>query len=226
MTDRRPARPEEASDAHGEEAEISKQDALRETGISYGQFYRWKRIGLIPESWFRRRATFTGQETFLPREKLLERIRRIQGLKDRHSLEDIARMLSPDVVSRSYSPAEVESMTWISERARSLLPDGGTDRELSFLDLLCLMLIEHLLGEDALADRQIGMVADTLCRRLDDVDSGGAERRLTLLLKEGMASAALHSGTCVFDEGTQVLTSISIDSLIEELKLRLRGLAA
>jgi hypothetical protein len=226
MTDRHPAPPEETSGAHGEEAEISKQDALRESGISYGQFYRWKRIGLIPESWFRRRATFTGQETFLPRAKLLERIRRIQGLKDRHSLEDIARMLSPDVVSRSYSPAEVESMAWISQRARSLLPEGGTEGDLRFLDLLCLTLIEHLLREESVADHQIGVAADTLCTRFGDVDSGGAERRLTLVSKEGVTSAALHSGACAFDEGTQVLTSISIDSLVEQLKLRLRGLAA
>ena len=31
---------------------ISKKDLLAETGISYGQLYRWKREQLIPEEWF------------------------------------------------------------------------------------------------------------------------------------------------------------------------------
>jgi len=34
---------------------ISKKDTLETMGISYGQLYRWKRKGLIPESWFIRR---------------------------------------------------------------------------------------------------------------------------------------------------------------------------
>lgn len=45
---------------------ISKKDLLEQTGISYGQLYRWKRKNLIPEDWFIRKSTFTGQETFSP----------------------------------------------------------------------------------------------------------------------------------------------------------------
>ena len=211
--------------ASGDETEISKQGALRETGISYGQFYRWKRMGLIPESWFRRRATFTGQETFLPREKLLERIRRIQDLKDQHSLEDIAGILSPDVLSRSYSPDEVAGMAWISERARGLLHDGA-GRDLRFLDLLSLELAEHLLAEGGVDDGQIRLAADTLHRGFAQGEAGDGERRLTLAAKEGVTFAVLYSGDCVFDEGTRVLTSVDIDRLVEQLKLRLRGMAA
>lgn len=47
-----------------EEDLISKKDLLELTGISYGQLYRWKRKQLIPEEWFIRKSTFTGQETF------------------------------------------------------------------------------------------------------------------------------------------------------------------
>ena len=42
---------------------ISKKDLLARTGISYGQLYRWKRQNLIPEEWFIKKSTFTGQET-------------------------------------------------------------------------------------------------------------------------------------------------------------------
>jgi DNA-binding transcriptional MerR regulator len=71
--------------------EISKKDLLKETGISYGQLYRWKREGLIPEEWFVKRASFTGQETFFPRDRVLERIGLILEKKDDQSLEGIRK---------------------------------------------------------------------------------------------------------------------------------------
>ena len=65
---------------------ISKKELLALTGISYGQLYRWKRQGLIPEEWFIKRSAYTGQDTFFPREQILSRIRTIQDDKDRYSM--------------------------------------------------------------------------------------------------------------------------------------------
>ena len=76
--------------------EISKKDLLAETGISYGQLYRWKREGLIPGEWFVKRSAFTGQETFFPRDRILERVGMILEKKDEQSLEDIRRQLEGD----------------------------------------------------------------------------------------------------------------------------------
>ena len=42
---------------------ISKRELLERYSVSYGALYRWKRMGLIPEDWFLRRSTQTGQET-------------------------------------------------------------------------------------------------------------------------------------------------------------------
>ncbi len=61
---------------------ISKKDLLELTGISYGQLYRWKRKLLIPEDWFIRKSTFTGQETFFPRDKIVSRIDKIKNMKE------------------------------------------------------------------------------------------------------------------------------------------------
>lgn len=76
--------------------EISKRDLLKETGISYGQLYRWKREGLIPEEWFLRRSAFTGQETFFPRDKIFPRIHAILELKEQYSLEELAQKFAED----------------------------------------------------------------------------------------------------------------------------------
>ena len=73
--------------------EISKKDLLAETGISYGQLYRWKREGLIPEEWFVKRSAFTGQETYFPKDRVLERVSAILEMKDERSLDEIRRAL-------------------------------------------------------------------------------------------------------------------------------------
>ena len=68
---------------------ITKKQLLEDMNISYGQLYRWKRIGLIPESWFIKRPSSTGQETILPKKKIVSRIKDIQRRMESHSLEQL-----------------------------------------------------------------------------------------------------------------------------------------
>lgn len=85
---------------------ISKKELLDLTGISYGQLYRWKRKELIPEEWFIKKSVSTGQETFFPREKIIERIGKIIELKDEASLDELAYRFSNTIkdikITRSY----------------------------------------------------------------------------------------------------------------------------
>lgn len=74
---------------------ISKKELLAKYGISYGSLYRWKRMGLIPEEWFIKTSTVTGQETFFDRDTVCERIELIISMKDNTSLEALARQLNP-----------------------------------------------------------------------------------------------------------------------------------
>lgn len=76
-----------------EEKLISKRQLLERYGISYGALYRWKRKGLIPDEWFLRKSTPTGQETFFPEDAICRRVERILSAKDEQSLEEIARHL-------------------------------------------------------------------------------------------------------------------------------------
>ncbi len=69
---------------------ISKKEVLTRYGISYGALYRWKRMGLIPEDWFVRKSTQTGQETFFPKQRICERVEEIMALKNESSLEELA----------------------------------------------------------------------------------------------------------------------------------------
>ena len=77
-----------------EEDLISKKELLEQYRISYGALYRWKRMGLIPESWFLRRSAPTGQETYFRRAQICPRIEQILREKERVSLEQLAAELA------------------------------------------------------------------------------------------------------------------------------------
>lgn len=77
-----------------ETALISKRELLMRYGISYGALYRWKRMGLIPEDWFLKQASTTGQETFFPEKLICDRVELILKKKDETSLEELALQFS------------------------------------------------------------------------------------------------------------------------------------
>ncbi|MBR2263289.1 MAG: DUF4004 family protein [Firmicutes bacterium] len=95
---------------------ISKKDLLQRYGISYGALYRWKRMGLIPEEWFIKRSTPTGQETFFDEETICARIDMIIAAKDSVSLEELSKHLKPTQVS---DPELVIETTYGSYRFRA-----------------------------------------------------------------------------------------------------------
>ena len=73
---------------------ISKREVLERYGISYGALYRWKRLGLIPEEWFLKKSTVTGQETFFRKENICPRVELILSRKEQLSLEELAEELA------------------------------------------------------------------------------------------------------------------------------------
>ena len=73
---------------------ISKTELLALYNISYGALYRWKRKGLIPDEWFIKKSTTTGQETFFPEKLVCERISLIQEIKEEVFLDELAIKLS------------------------------------------------------------------------------------------------------------------------------------
>ena len=101
---------------------ISKRELLERYGVSYGALYRWKRMGLIPEDWFLRRATPTGQETFFHRAQICPRVEQILQ-RGESSLEELAEKLTDRFTSRRFRLEELKSITLIVDgQAQELLP--------------------------------------------------------------------------------------------------------
>ena len=78
---------------------ISKKELLERYGISYGALYRWKRKGLIPDAWFIKTATATGQETFFPAKLICERVETILAKKEDILLDELAKECHLSVTS-------------------------------------------------------------------------------------------------------------------------------
>ena len=119
---------------------ISKKEVLEKYGISYGALYRWKRMGLIPEAWFIRKSTATGQETFFRRDQVCPRVELILSRRDGTSLEQLAGELEGERQQRrSARQLMVEDRFGrreftVEEIRSACLSDG--ERESSILEFL------------------------------------------------------------------------------------------
>ena len=87
---------------------ISKKELLARYNISHGALYRWKRKGLIPEEWFIKKSTVTGQETFFPEKLVCERVELIQEKKEDVLLDELAEKLSGEEKKNEFVVMDTE----------------------------------------------------------------------------------------------------------------------
>lgn len=203
---------------------LSKKELLALTGISYGQLYRWKRQNLIPESWFIKQSSFTGQETFFPRDKILKRVEAILKLKDQHSLDQLAEIFSPELTNKIFSlsplrQAEVLDQEILKLFAQLLDKESFTFRELLFVYALSEINRRLNLGETWLA----GMAA-TVKNWLSLVKSTDY-RILVCRAKGEKFSLLLQEDTAILlDNDSEVLANLKLNELADELHPQLTGL--
>lgn len=110
----------------GEEL-ISKKELLERYRISYGALYRWKRKGLIPEEWFIKKSTVTGQETFFPKELICERVELIQNQKDDFSLDELSKLFHEESEAKAVLTVKTlygDKTFYINEIQQILLDNG------------------------------------------------------------------------------------------------------
>ena len=204
---------------------ISKKDLLNLTGISYGQLYRWKRKDLIPEEWFIRKSTYTGQETFFPKQEILERISKIQMMKDNVSLDDLANMFSPVSGTQQLTKESLIQSKLVSETVVNFYFEQGKIYQdtLDFQHILAMVALEKLLksGEVMLAE------CEMVIQLIHEYYFPAEAKNLVLVIvrKMGVSTGAIFEKSNVvhFDENTKVVAQIDFLQLVEELKMKLEG---
>lgn len=203
-----------------EEQLIAKKDLLELTGISYGQLYRWKRKQLIPENWFIRKSTFTGQETFFPKEKMLKRIQDISEMKDTQSLDELAERFSPQSVTKIIlSEQGLLDRNIVSGLTLQIYKELEADRhDYKFDDLLALFLLDQMLKDGRMNRAEAKDLLDVLKTNSHKVYDKNSCLYFIRKMGISMVLLAAEDVALYFDDGANVIEKQSISSSMEALK--------
>ncbi|MCO4851544.1 YhbD family protein [Bacillus vallismortis] len=201
-----------------EEQLISKKELLEITSISYGQLYRWKRKNLIPEDWFIRKSTFTGQETFFPREDILQRISMIQKMKENLSLDEMREMLSPKINDISMTADELLHKGLISKSVLEVFSESREGMVFSSRELLSLYVLEGLLQSGNVSLAEAKMAAEVL--KQHDTEEIKKQTELIVLRKLGVTTCliAAAADSILFDSSVKVVERVDLAKASEEFK--------
>jgi hypothetical protein len=201
---------------------ISKKELLELTKISYGQLYRWKRKNLIPEDWFIRKSTFTGQETFFPKDRILDRINKIKNMKGDISLDDLANMLSPNLMNLSVKGDNLVEQNIISKNTINFYTgEKGDTGDYSFEKILYLYVLDKMFQEGKINFEEGKIILNLLEK--DYPRYKGKNCEFIFLRKFGTSTCCLMSkpGEIYFENSIKIIEKFSMLDLIEELKIRL-----
>lgn len=197
---------------------ISKKELLEFMKISYGQLYRWKRKKLIPEEWFIKKSVSTGQETFFPREKIIERIKIILELKDDVSLDDLAFKFSTNIkdikLTRDYIVKQSIVAVPIIERFEMLIK---VDNIYDESKLFALFIYDILINTGFLSGEEINEITLSALRDYSEFDKGN----YTLIIKRKLGVCfhfvILGDKELLKGESSVEVTRIKITEIINKI---------
>lgn len=203
---------------------ISKKDLLALTGISYGQLYRWKREKLIPDEWFIKRSAYTGQETFFPREQILSRVQTILDAKGKYSLEELARLFSPETAERVLTETELVGLAQLCPALRPALERVCGKGGYQFFDAVLLAGVSRVVERLELKEEAAAQVLAAAVSA-----AGGMPRTTDHLLTIFRALDVYHAvltkpGAPLWFDGTcDVVGSCDLGELANQMKLNQRA---
>lgn len=204
-----------------EEELISKKEILDMTGISYGQLYRWKRKELIPEEWFIKKSSYTGQETFFPREKIINRINKIIDLKDDMPLDDLAAMFTNKPKVDDVSEEYLIEKEIIREETLPIYKDIFREKEeYNFKDVLLMDILQREFDLGKLTIGEIEVILKLINKEYKNIEEKDGTLYIIRRLGIGICVVAYRERIIV-DDGSKIIGEINIKNIIENLKMRL-----
>ncbi len=194
---------------------ISKKDLLSLMNISYGQLYRWKRKNLIPEDWFIKKSVSTGQETFFPKEKIIERINTIIELKDEASLDELAEKFSNEAKNIYLKRTYIVERNIVPETVLNMF-EGFSGREESYneINLFSLLIYSELILSGLINGDEARNIALGLKREYEKI-----EEAMILVIKRKLGVCfyyLVNEGKEIeLDEIAVIIHKINLDKVRE-----------
>jgi hypothetical protein len=201
---------------------ISKKELLDEKGISYGQLYRWKRKQLIPEDWFIRKSTFTGQETFFPKDLILSRIDKIMNMKDDLSLDQLAGKFSPLLPDYELRKDDLNKRNIVSNVVLQRFAQKDPDNTVYTFELLLYFYVaDKLLHTGEMNMEEGDQLLQTMREHFPKFEGKACD--LIFIRKMGISSFALLNSPAeiYYESGVKLISRLSMTECIEQLKGKL-----
>lgn len=203
---------------------ISKKELLAMTGISYGQLYRWKREKLIPEEWFIKKSSYTGQETFFPREQILSRVQSILDAKGQYSLEELAEMLAPEQKQYGLPREKLAQITEVNANIAKLALEMVKKNIFLLEEVVVLAGVSGAAQAGKLSPAETAVLLTrclSLLQRLERI-----ETQLVIFRADHNLHAAFYYSTLpiLFDKDITVLDTTEISSTIAQFHVKYKHL--
>ena len=201
---------------------ITKKELLIETGISYGQLYRWKREGVIPDEWFIKRSSFTGQETYFKRKQILERIEIVKELRSKHSLEDLAKILSPDISEKIFLIDELKKIDEISSGILVSIKEVYDKKDFSLKEIVVFICVSKLQSECSLDVKQTSDILSDIKSCIADINN--LDFKMIILKLSDRLGTILYSSDkeIVISSELSILASYNLKEISEAIILKYR----
>lgn len=201
---------------------ISKKELLEITNISYGQLYRWKRKNLIPEEWFIKKSSFTGQETFFPRKSILERVDKIKNMKDDASLDDLADIFSPELSDKVISEEQLLEKNIVIKDVLDIYKKRHTAvKQFNFNEILFMNILQNFLIEGSISLAEGDTVLEMLEENYERFSGKNCEVIFVRKMGVGICLITLLPTQIYFEKLSKVIMKVNVSQCIENLKTKL-----
>lgn len=205
-----------------EEKLISKKDLLIETGISYGQLYRWKRKNIIPEEWFIKKSTFTGQETFFPKDKIIERINLILSMKEGVSLDDIANMFTEKKDNKQFNIDYLIEKNVISNYSKEVFESLYINKDIiEKKELLILSIIEKNIVTSVITMDELKSITEMLDEKFSEIFNSNGKIYLYRKLGIPFVIGCKGENNIYIDKSIKKILEVDIVKEISNISLKL-----
>lgn len=155
-----------------------------------------------------------------PQEKILKRIHAIQQLKDSYSLEELARILTPEVSNRLFCEEDLEHFDELDIDVAADFMDAMSKDSFVFLEVLVMIALSQAMVDSAITEEERTHAVSFLSKRMSELHS--ADYVLELLQAQGHLYILLKKeGSEVYlDDSLVAIRSIHLNELSNAIKLK------
>ncbi|MFW6265028.1 MAG: DUF4004 family protein [Bacillota bacterium] len=151
-------------------------------------------------------------------EKILKRIELIKNLKDKHSLEEIAKIISPEISDRHFTKEDLNIIEEIDEEFLCTAVSTFERESFSYIELLLLISISELKKERNLSKEE---VSDILAGIKDYDNNLRSTAYLFMVFDRDYYTTLLQEGTeIIVDSRLKVLKKVSLNELSNKIKIK------